>query len=977
MTLWYEPLGVDFSAAFVDGVLDRMAGRPPEAMAALTILLPNRRMLRRVEETFAARGPTLLPRLGTVADLTPLCPHRALPAARSALSLRLEMATLIERVFDARPNLRRSGAAFELAGTLGALIDELREEAVPPGTLEGLDVTDSAQHWQDALRLLRIASDLADQTGGAADAQMDCLAHLEATWPDAPPAGGVIVAGSTGSRGPTLRLMKLVAALPGGDVVLPGLDTDMPDDAWDRLGPDQQDHPQTRHRMVLDALGLTRADVAQWSDAARHAPANPARNRLVSLALRPAPITDIWPAEGGDLAHTLHDACEDVTLLEADTPLQEAQVIALRMRAALHDGQRAALVSNDRTLSREVAACLDRWGIVPDDSAGRPLDLTPPGRLMVQTARMRGRPVDTAAFVALLKHPLVHTGSARNEHLRRTRDLELGWLRGGPPRPDAAGLRAWARAERTRGKDDVWTDWVADLLSGLNAPDAETDLATRLARHRAVLENLSRGSGLDAHGESEPGRLWEEKAGEDARAAMDELAADAEGARGLKLRAPDYARLVASVLNGRDVRDPIAAHPDLMIWGAMEARVQGADLVILGGLNDGTWPDLPPADMWLNRRMRRDAGLRAPERTVGLAAHDFQQAVAGRKVWLTRARRTLDTPTVPSRWVNRLVSLLDGLGDPGRAALAAMRGRAAAWSARAGALSAPDARHAAAPAPRPAPVPPPDARPRELPVTGVETLIRDPYATYARYVLDLRALDPLAPITDARLRGNVVHDALRGLGEAELNAAQLMDALERELARAVPGPAQRSLWLGRFARIADTFATQEGERRATGAPVLTEQQGRLDFPDLGFTLTARPDRLDHGPGGIAIYDYKTGEPPGKKDQERWAKQLWLQAVMVAEGAFDDLPARDVAGASYLQVGRESKARDADGLDADAIAAHRDGLVRLVEAYRTTAPFYARLTPESLKYPSDYDHLSRRGEWDDTAPAVPQPVGAHP
>ena len=71
----------------------------------------------------------------------------------------------------------------------------------------------------------------------------------------------------------------------------------------------------------------------------------------------------------------------------------EALAIALRLRAAVQEGRRAALISPDRELTRQVAAALDRWGIEPDDSGGTPLHQTPPGRLrQVADLRGRGRP---------------------------------------------------------------------------------------------------------------------------------------------------------------------------------------------------------------------------------------------------------------------------------------------------------------------------------------------------------------------------------------------------------------------------------------------------------------------------------------------------------------------------------------------------------------------------------------------------------
>ncbi|WP_163364278.1 PD-(D/E)XK nuclease family protein, partial [Klebsiella aerogenes] len=59
----------------------------------------------------------------------------------------------------------------------------------------------------------------------------------------------------------------------------------------------------------------------------------------------------------------------------------------------------------------------------------------------------------------------------------------------------------------------------------------------------------------------------------------------------------------------------------------------------------------------------------------------------------------------------------------------------------------------------PRPRPPVEARPRELPVTGVEQWVRDPYATYARRILRLRPLDrPDAPV-EAMARGTAIHAA--------------------------------------------------------------------------------------------------------------------------------------------------------------------------------------------------------------------------
>ena len=123
----------------------------------------------------------------------------------------------------------------------------------------------------------------------------------------------------------------------------------------------------------------------------------------------------------GDLAA----ATKDMTLIEAASPRAEALAIALILRKAAEDGRTAALITPDRGLTRQVAAALDRWRILPDDSAGRPLALSAPGRFLRHVAGLFGQRLTAEALLTLLKHPLTATGADRGLHLKLTRDLEL------------------------------------------------------------------------------------------------------------------------------------------------------------------------------------------------------------------------------------------------------------------------------------------------------------------------------------------------------------------------------------------------------------------------------------------------------------------------------------------------------------------------------------------------------------------------
>lgn len=955
------PPGVDYAAALVAGLRDRLRGAPPEAMARITLWVNSSRMRDRVRAQFTS--PALLPRIRLVTELAQAHPLPQLPPPEPPLRRRLQLTRLIGRLLEAEPDLAPRAALYDLADSLANLMDEMAGEGVAPEAVAALDVSEHSQHWARTQRFLGIVAPFfgPDASPQAETRRRRVAEGLGALWAAHPPPGPMIVAGSTGSRGATALLMQAVAALPQGALVLPGHDFAMPLDVWNALGNalTAEDHPQYRTRRLLDRLGVGPGTIRPWHDTA---PAAPARNALVSLALRPAPVTDRWLTEGAALAD-LREATASMTLIEAPSPRAEALAIALILRQAAQDARPAALVTPDRDLARQVTVALDRWGIVPDDSAGRPLMLTPPGRLLRQVAGLFGQRLTGDRLLALLKHPLVHTGAERGDHLRLTRDLELHLRRKGPAFPGPGFLRDWGTAH----KAEPWAAWLADRIDGLDRV-GERSLTAHLAHHRALAEALCAGPAPGS------GELWLQTPGEAAHAAFAALEAEADHAGNL---APhDYAALFDAVLAGQEVRDTITPHPHIRIQGSREARELSAGLVILGGLNDAGWPQLPPPDPWLNRQMRLKAGLLLPERRIGLSAHDFQQAIAAPEVVLTRAARGDAAECVPSRWLNRLTNLMQGLPDRGGPqALKAMQARGARWLAMARALEAPATPIARAP--RPSPCPPVAARPRELAVTGIETLIRDPYAIYARHILRLYPLSPLRVSPDNRLRGSVLHKVMETFARrGERSAPALLAATDTVLDTEVPWPATRALWRARMARVADWVLAFEADH--AGHPELLETPGGITLPGLGFRLTARPDRIDRlADGRLHIYDYKTSTPPSKKQQEYFNQQLALQAAMARAGAFARLGLAEVAAATYIGLGATPKAEPVD-VAPETLDRVWAGLLRLIETYQHPGTgFTARRAMFKSAFDSDYDPLSRYGEWDMADEALRLMVGDAP
>ncbi|MBK0326014.1 double-strand break repair protein AddB [Rhodobacteraceae bacterium F11138] len=957
------PPGTDFPQALVQGLIDRFRDQPPEALARVQLIVNTSRMARCIRELFDAGPARLLPRVSLLTEIDRHIGVTGLPPRMSPLRRRLQLAQLISHLLDREPDLAARSSIYSLADGLAELMDEMQGEGVAPEVIRKLDVSDMSGHWARAQWFFDIAETYLQQLDGRAlDSQARmrlAVQRLIASWQDAPPKHPVILAGSTGSRGTTALLMAAIANLPQGAIVLPGYDFDQPDAVWDGLerALHSEDHPQYRFKRLMQMMGIAPCDIRPWTDAP--AP-SAARNRLISLALRPAPVTDAWLAEGPGLAD-LDSALRDVTLVQAPDPRSEALAIALRLRQAAETGQTAALITPDRMLTRQVAAALDRWDILPDDSAGLPLQLSPPGRFLRHVANLFAHRLTGEMLLTLIKHPLCHAGKDRNVHMLHGRDLELRLRRHGPPFPTAATL-AEACAALGNPPPQSWVDWLKDQFCERDIASTRP-IADWAAMLRHTAEALSAGSAIKGSG-----TLWDKNAGQKALAVLDDL--QAEAAHGGSMTAREFADLLGSLLSGEEVRDRDAPHDRIMIWGTLEARVQGADLLILGGLNEGSWPEAPNPDPWLNRAMRDKAGLLLPERRIGLAAHDFQQAANAPEVWLTRALRSEDAETVPSRWLNRVTNLLNGLPEQnGPELFQAMAARGQTWLNWAAEL---DAVETSRPAPRPSPRPPANARPRRLSVTEIKKLIRDPYAIYARHVLRLRPLDPLVKAPDPLLRGIVAHDFLEAFIKASvanpavLSRDDFLRMAEEVLNQAVPWPATRRLWLARLDRVSSGFLDNERQRQAVARPVAFE--ARLDFPltPLDFTLTGRADRLDRDDtGALRIYDYKTGAPPSKKEQALFDKQLLIEAAIAEEGGFADLDPADVAAAEFIRIGSPGNDVPAP-LDSEPTEKVLAELRSLIAAYLDPDQgFTARRMLQKDTDISDYDQLARFGEWDRT------------
>jgi ATP-dependent helicase/nuclease subunit B len=990
INLFTIPAGAAFADELARGVAARFSdARDPFALSRVLILLPTRRAIRTLSDAFvrvSVRGAAVLPRMRALGDFDDepnllgapsddLSAERAdsVLAPMSPLRREFLLTKLIQRwsLDLAKDEERRAlGAttpalALKLARELAGLLDQATAEGLEWERLKELVPAELSQHWEKTLAFLTILTEqwpkllIAEAAADPAQHRDAALRRAAASWRASPPDFPIVAAGSTGSVPATAELLRTIAYLPKGAVVLPGIDLTLDRAAWEAT---ESGHPQHGMRQLLAKMYATRGDVEPWIEGAT---LRDARSRLIAEALRPAETTPAWRDLVESERGVIDEGLKGLTMLVARTQAEEALAIALALREAIETpGKTAALVTPDRTLARRVAGELKRWGIAIDDSGGMPLANTIPGRFLSLIADAAAERFAPVPLLSLLKHPLTALGYAQRSEARHLAvELEHDALRGPRPAEGFEGLRRALEHKPALAKfvgrlETAYGPFAAAMAEG------EHDLRALARLHREAAELIS----SFAAATEQP--LWEQEAGEAAALlfqALDEAAVDVD----LAMSGSDYAAFIRTVMDAVPVRPNFGQHERLSILGPLEVRLQRADLMILGGLNEGVWPPATDPGPWLNRPMRRELDLSQPERRVGLSAHDFAQAAGCPQVLLTRAEKDGGAPTTPSRWLTRLSMLVEGAGFGAR-----LHDQRFALLART--LDRPEGEPK--PVEPPEPRPPLAARPRKLPVTDVEKWVRDPYAIYAKRILKLKPLDPIDQTPAAPERGEKIHDALERF--VKLYPATLPDDAEALAALLQCGreafgpmlelPGVRGFWWPRFERITRWFLDFERRRRANAVQILAEQSGTLEFDAPGgrFTLTAKADRIELLPeDAIVIADYKTGSPPSSRQvASGLSPQLTLEAAIALAGGFPGVTARTVAELLYVAVkgaavaGREVSVdlegdANAEGLRAQA------GLMRFVAAFDTPdMPYLSKPRVLLERYPGDYDHLARVKEW---------------
>jgi ATP-dependent helicase/nuclease subunit B len=1032
-------------SALVDGRLVEGfdARAQPQRLAQATLYLPTQRAGRMAREIFLdvlSTDAVLLPRIilldeidedelefaeaGQFGKDTAL----GIPETLGKLERRLTLTKLVAMwAKQLKPDSPTSAplvvggpaSTLALATDLARLMDDMVTRGVDFSSLDGLVPDAFDKYWQLTLDFLKIAREawpahLEEIKRIEPAARRDLLIAAETDRLKAHRDGPVIAAGSTGSMPTTAKFLHAIAGLPQGAVVLPGLDTDLDDEAWQLIGgvrdtsgkftsPPASNHPQFALHALLTRFGIRRGDVELLG-----LPAPGGREMLASEAMRPSNATARWHRRLAEptVAEKISAGMKKLAVIAAANPEMEAQAIAVAMREAHELDRSAALVTPDRALARRVMAALGRWNLAFDDSGGDTLMDTPAGVFARLTAEAAAKQLEPTTLLALLKHPLCRLGAAQGAWKSAIEALELSLLRGTRPSPGSGGLSldfvrfrdelvklqrrevSMIHASEPRAMLDndkldqaaTLIDKLRDALAPLEGidPVRPMDFSEFAKRHKVIIETLSIDDEASLHAYLGPDGKALFEAFEELLVKVTEDENGNKRPSGLMLQLGDYPDVFQTAFSDRNARKPEAVDARLRIYGPLEARLTQTDRVILGGLVEGIWPPAPRIDPWLSRPMRHELGLDLPERRIGLSAHDFAQLLGADDVILSHAAKVGGAPAVASRFLHRL----EAVAGEKRWETALAAGEI--YIRYADELDRP---HAVDPIARPMPKPPRDARPLSLSVTAIEDWLRDPYTIYAKYILKLAPLDPVDMPLSAADRGSAIHDALGDFTQAFATTLPDNPALvlrkigEKHFAPLMTQPAARALWWPRFLRIAAWFANWEIERRINVASIDAEVRGEISIPLAGgrtFYLSARADRIERrSDRSFAILDYKTGQPPtGKQVRMGLSPQLTLEAAILRGGGFKGIPVKaSVSELTYVRLsgnnppGEERilelrRDRNEEPLSPDAAADEaRRKLEILLHKFEDEATAYTSLNLSmwSNRYGS-YDDLARIKEW---------------
>ncbi len=928
----------------------------PATLASVRVLLPNQRgitALKRALFQTNNQQALLLPAITTLGNLKPsdwLPPDypeiSALPPAVNAMERQIWLAewllenTSLHHHFPSPPTIAQT---LDYTESLLALRDDCRRANVSTAALHRLVSNDYAEHWQDTISIYTSAMAYLDQrlvkTGFIEPLtyESQVMHIISQYWLQYPPSTPIVAAGSTAADPTTALLLKTLLSLPQGRVILPGLDMDMPEQEWDTL---ETTHAQYTMKQFLIYLEQSRRQVHAINVEGQE------RDSFIHRTMSQHSASSYQPDRTN-----VPQSVDGLYLQEVDDDIAEVETVALLIRHQLEQGHYNILIVSDQDcFVRRLRDLLHDLGITINHSAGIPVEQHPAYRLMMLVAELLYRPYASVTLLSLLRHPMCFPDCS--DQLQDTIHLLDHRLRGWHAYRSVSDAIHAITTDATSIDDRVRTklEWLATQCDRSQSVTLQQMIDIHLETLRYVCgimheSNQHKNEALACL--MKQLETWQEHLHTHTTCPTHE-----------------YHNCVAQLF--RNVCLPVNEGSDssIHIIGALESRLQKADVVIVPHMNEGHWPKPIHHELWLNNAMRRQLGLDFVQRRIGLAAHDLSMLLKAPQIHLVRARKEQGAPTQPSRFFQRLQLGLSMIGVS--AAPCTPPHWLKQWRQSFIHYSP------SQPVMQPHITPLLDSRPTRLSATTIETLMDNPFAVYVSAICGLRMRDPYDENFNAQHFGSTLHRAMEKAAEAydppqlERYQHSLQQHIIHSISTHVPA-GERHFHCKRLERTMATIMVEESRRATSIDRLSAEQQLERTFttPQGDITLHARVDRLEERhDGSLWIIDYKTGTIPSAKDVwDGKRSQLLVAAITTIHP--------DIGGLEYWMLSGKHGETLLHTITPASSAAEGDFREEITEKLLALADYYCH-HPEALfvwntnnTNPKHYElasHLARVGEW---------------
>ncbi|MCI5049479.1 MAG: PD-(D/E)XK nuclease family protein [Rickettsiales bacterium] len=947
-SIFTTPIEKPMLSIIADTLLSEFAG-DPIGLSCVILLLPTRRAAEEMKHVFLKRAegaPILIPQLHPIADVdadetliqavmrNDQAVLEAYQSMRPVISKTKQLLAITEQLyenkhrFDQLKDEMNEEQCLRMAEDIVAFMSECEREAVPFEDVLRLAPSQFAEHWQRQLEVLKFIMrwwpDYCDREGvisqyARRNIWMGMLADV---WAKYPPDVPVIAAGSMGTQKPTAQLLSIIRDLPDGRIILPGLDINMGAETWEHVSPS---HPQYHVKHLLESLQIERQSV-QLLDNHSDTGTTYDDARILMDSCVPAVSVQMWRESKPDVSALT------LKRIEARHEFEEVAVVVSLIKEALHQRKRVGVISHDAQMARHLELRLAEIGVVANNAQAKHMLAHPLCSLAMLMLDAAMQPHRFVPLFALLKHPLL-------------------WLMDDSEAQQAM-IEKWEFDLRRKPKQPSVSAFLKSITE-----NADAEVKQKLMALSQMLQQLKQSGG--SHSLSEHIKLH--------RKAVDALVSDkamlaelfdplSEIGAGLRVQSlSQYQAIVKRLWRQCRYFPESPKDAPVQIMSPVEARLLGFDRIILSGLNEGEWPSAVADSPWLNAPLRKQVGLPDVQAHIGLEAHDWITLACHSDVYVTRSLRKAGAETIASRWLVRLDAML------GEKTLST---EYVDWLRQDGNVD--ERKETLAPAPNP----PISDRPTSLPITQFDHLLSDPYSIYAKYILNLSALDDLDQELGAADMGKVLHKALElFVKRVNDDASVIHSAVFEEMLRMAFDECEvtdsmRQVWQPRMMQLSDWVVENERVRRETMPHVLAEEEIEGHFEHAGVNLYIRGcmDRLEHNDQQFSIIDYKSGSAPEPKAVKYgYAAQLPLSALMVQmDGKYSQDEVREVA---YWKMGAGHTKPQMQSTDAEVVASYRGVIESVIERFYVQSwPYYASLVPKYASRHSDYGHLARSDVW---------------